>query len=181
MQLAVYCHKLLKVPMLSSVLSFSLSDVLPLVKNKGEATALISAIIVSQQLSSTSRALYLSVENELLLTSLQKDAIEASKESRFMVAVCPLIFTAKALIKERYSAQVDYLNGVLDDLCRINSSIRMYSEQNIALARELESAGCQELASQKMKIAHFEIEVCHRIDMIKVLCRENASQETMEL
>ena len=167
--------------MLCPILSFPLSDVLPLIKNKGEATALISAIIVSQQLSSTSRALYLSVENELLLTELHKDAVEASKESKFMVAVCPFIFTARALIIERFSVQVEYLNGVLDELCRINASIRMYSEQNIALARELDSAGCEELACQKMKIARFEIEICHRIDKIKNFSRENASQESMDL
>jgi hypothetical protein len=165
--------------MLCPILSFPLSDVLPLIKNKGEATALISAIIVSQQLSSTSRALYLSVENELLLTNLHKDAVEASKESRFMVAMCPFIFTARDLIKERFSVQVEYLNGVLNDLCRINASIRMYSEQNIALARELESAGCEELAYQKMKIARFEIEICHRIDKIKAFSRENATQESI--
>jgi hypothetical protein len=166
--------------MLCPILSFPLSDVLPLIKNKGEATALISAILVSQQLCSTSRALYLSVENELLLTNLHEDAVEASKESRFMVAWCPFIFTARDLIKERFSVQVEHLNGVLDDLCRINASIRMYSEQNIALARELESAGCEELADQKMKIARFEIEICRRIDKIKAFSSENATQESMD-
>jgi hypothetical protein len=37
--------------MFESILSLPLSNVLPFIKNKGEATALISAIAISQQLS----------------------------------------------------------------------------------------------------------------------------------
>ena len=66
--------------MFATLLSFSLSDVIPYIKNKGEATALISTIIVSQQLSSATRVLQISIAQELLLADLQEDASIASNE-----------------------------------------------------------------------------------------------------
>ena len=166
--------------MLSTILSFSLCDVLPLIKNRGEATALISVLVVSQQLSSSSQALYLSVENELLLLNLQQSAIESNK-SRLNVALCPLIHTAIALVKQRYLPQISAVNSILEDLSRLNVTIRMYSEQNTALAREFFSAGCMELSAVKQNIATFETEICRRIDHIKKLSWESASQESLDL
>lgn len=166
--------------MLSSILSFSLCDVLPFIKNKGEATALISVLIVSQQLSSSSQALYLSVENELLLLNLQQNAIKSNK-SQLNVALCPLLYTAIALVKQRYLPHITAVNSNLEDLSRLNVTIRMYSEQNTALAREFYSAGCMELSAVKQNIATFETEICRRIDHIKKLSWESASQESLDL
>lgn len=166
--------------MFSTFLSFSLLDVLPLIKNRGEATALITVIILAQQLSSSSRALHLSVENELLLMNLQRDTVEGCRLSRFNVALCPIIFNATALVKSRFQPQVAAINSLLDDLCRIKSSIRTFSEQNVALAREFESAGCAELSSQKVSIANFELEICRRIEVIKSLSTEAATREMFE-
>ena len=166
--------------MFSNFLSFSLLDVLPLIKNRGEATALITVIILAQQVSSSSRALHLSVENELLLMNLQRDTFEGCRISKFNVALCPIIFNAIALVKSRFQPQVTAINNLLDDLCRIKSSIRTFSEQNVALAREFESAGCAELSSQKLSIANFELEICRRIEVIKSLSTEAATKEMFE-
>lgn len=166
--------------MFSTFLSFSLLDVLPLIKNRGEATALITVIILAQQLSSSTRALHLSVENELLLMNLQRDTIEGCRISRFNVALCPIIFNATALVKSRFQPQVAAVNSLLEDLCRIKTTIRTFSEQNVALAREFESAGCTELSSQKLSIANFELEICRRIEVIKSLSTEAATREMFE-
>ena len=166
--------------MFSTFLSFSLLDVLPLIKNRGEATALITVIILGQQLSSSSCVLHLSVENELLLMNLQRDTLEGCRISRFNVALCPMIFNATALVKSRFQPQIAAVNSLLEDLCRIESSIRTFSEQNVALAREFESAGCAELSSQKLSIANFELEICRRIEVIKSLSTEAATREIFE-
>ena len=166
--------------MFSTFLSFSLLDVLPLIKNRGEATALITVIILAQQLSSSSRALHLSVENELLLMNMQRDTVEGCRISRFNVALCPIIFNATALVKARFQPQVAAVNSLLEDLCRIKTTIRTFSEQNVALAREFESAGCAELSSQKLSIANFELEICRRIEVIKSLSTEAATREMFE-
>ena len=167
--------------MFSTFLSFSLLDVLPLIKNRGEATALITVIILAQQLSSSSCALHLSVENELLLMNLQRDTVEGCRISKLNVALCPIIFNATALVKSRFQPQVAAVNSLLEDLCRIKTTIRTFSEQNVALAREFESAGCAELSSQKLSIANFELEICRRIEVIKSLSTEAATRETYEL
>lgn len=167
--------------MFSTFLSFSLLDVLPLIKNRGEATALITVIILAQQVSSSSCALHLSVENELLLMNLQRDTVEGCRISKLNVALCPIIFNATALVKSRFQPQVAAVNSLLEDLCRIKTTIRTFSEQNVALAREFESAGCFELSSQKLSIANFELEICSRIEVIKILSTEAASRETYEL
>ena len=160
--------------MLKNFLSFSVTEVLPFIKNRGEATALISVILIAQQLNSSIKVLQLSVEKELLLTSLQEDAFVASKVSKLKVAMCPLICTALALVKQRFSVQVAAIGRLLDDLSRIHSSLEQYSEQNMAISRELKSAGCIQLSRQKQDIAYFESEICQRIDKIKSLSTENS-------
>ena len=167
--------------MFATLLSFSLSDVIPYIKNKGEATALISTIIVSQQLSSATRVLQISIAQELLLADLQEDASIASKELKHIVAVCPLIYTALSLVKQRFPVQVAAVNNHLDDLCRISITLEQYSEQNMALARELEHADCIQLSEQKFNIATFEQEICRRIGNIKSLSRENGALEMPDL
>ena len=167
--------------MFATLLSFSLSDVIPYIKNKGEATALISTIIVSQQLSSATRVLQISIAQELLLADLQEDASIASKELKHIVAVCPLIYTALSLVKQRFPVQVAAVNNHLDDLCRISITLEQYSEQNMALARELEHADCIQLSEQKFNIATFEQEICRRIGNIKSLSRANGALEMPDL
>ena len=167
--------------MLGTLLSFSLSDVIPFINNRGEATALISTIVISQQLSSATRVLHLSIAQELLLADLHEDASIASKELKYLVAICPLISTAQALVKQRFPQQVSAVNSHLDDLCRINLSLEQYSEQNISLARELEYAGCHQLSQQKMDIAMFEQNICRRISLIKNLSRDNFTLATSDL
>lgn len=80
------------------------------VKNKGEARALITGCLLSQHLNSSTTVLNLSVENELILTNLQEHAFEASKTSPFTVVVCPLLYNATALLKQRYPIQVITIN-----------------------------------------------------------------------
>jgi hypothetical protein len=155
-------------------LSFSLVDVLPLIKNKGEATVLIAVIILSQKLTSASRMLNLSVDNELLFIELQK-----LKCSLFEVAVRPILSNSILLLKERFQFQVTAFSNLLEDLCRINSSLQQYGEQNMALGKELALANCAELSQQKQNVAHLELELCRRISIIKDLSRGNVLQRAL--
>jgi hypothetical protein len=155
-------------------LSFSLVNVLPLIKNKGEATVLIAVIILSQKLASASRVLNLSVENELLFLELQK-----FKCSLFEVAVRPVLSNSILLLKERLEFQVTAFNNLLEDLCRINSSLQQYGEQNMALGKELALANCAELSQQKQGVARLELELCRRISTLKDLSRGNVKQQAL--
>mmetsp|Transcript_1079 Transcript_1079/g.1207 ORF Transcript_1079/g.1207 Transcript_1079/m.1207 type:complete len:440 (+) Transcript_1079:1738-3057(+) len=155
-------------------LSFSLVNVLPLIKNKSEATVLIAVIILSQKLVSASRVLNLSLENELLFLELQK-----FKCSLFEVAVRPVLSNSILLLKERIEFQVTAFSNLLEDLCRINSSLQQYGEQNMALGKELALAKCAELSQQKQNVAHLELELCRRISILKDLSRGNVIQRAL--
>ena len=141
-----------------------LNEILPFVKNRGEASTLITAAITSQKLYSALRMLDLSVQNELLI----KNAMEKSQSlpSHLVSCIHPYFYINVSLSEQRYEFQRKYSNQILEEISRLCISLKQFGEQNLTLSQELSSVGCNDLAQHKKKIARFELDLCRKLKLV---------------
>ena len=154
-------------------MSVRAETVLPLIRNRGEAETLLSVGILGQQLDACVRVLITELEHERLIGAL----CDASLQSRnaFDVAIGPLLRQALNAAKMRAPLQMDLLSKLIEQLSRLEVTIRQYGIQNLTLAQELQ--GHTSVAEQKKLLATMELELCTKICSVVDLSADSAADK----
>ena len=154
-------------------MSVRAETVLPLIRNRGEAETLLSVGILGQQLDACVRVLVTELEHERLIGAL----CDASLQSRnaFDVAIGPLLRQALYAAKMRAPLQLDLLSKLIEQLCRLEVTIRQYGIQNLTLAQELQ--GHTSVAEQKKLLATMELELCTKICSVVSFSIDSAAEK----
>lgn len=148
---------------ISALLSVKAEEVLPWIRNRGEAEVLLAVTIVGQQLDAFLRVHMTDIELEQFLCVL----CDASLASRNMYdpALFPLLQQVIELTKLQSPHQMALIGRLMEHLCRLEVSIRQYGLQNVTLAQELHGHAF-EVAEQKRALSKFELELCARINLV---------------
>lgn len=148
---------------IGALLSMKAEEVLPWIRNRGEAEVLLAVTIVGQQLDAFLRVHMADIELERFMCVL----CDASLASRSMYdpALFPLLQQVIELTKLQSPHQMALIGRLMEQLCRLEVSIRQYGLQNVTLAQELHGHAF-EVAEQKRALSKFELELCTRINLV---------------
>ena len=139
---------------------------LPLVRTRAEAEALLGVALVGQQLDACVRALVADVEHERLLRVLRESAQVSTCE--FDAVLCPLLAQAIAQARQRSPVQMGLVTQLVEHLIRLEATIRQYGMLNLTLAHELQGHAV-DVAKQKKCLSNAELDLCSRINAVVIL------------
>lgn len=156
---------------LAELLKIDCEVVLPIIRNRGEAEALLSVGLLGQQLDANVHSLIVCVEHERVLLALYETSV--SSQNSYDVALIPALDRALELIRQRSPAIIANVSRLVGQLSSLETSIRQYGAQNLTLARELQRHA-QDVAEQKKALSRIELNLCDRISAALSLAGEGS-------
>lgn len=151
-------------------LNFSVENVLPLIKSRSEAEALLTVILLGQQLDAAVRSLMASIEYEKLLLTLRDAATRSG--NCYDTAVAASIHQAVELSRKRLPSQVIVSTKLIENLCRLEVSIRQYGQQNLTISQELQEHA-PDVAALKLTLSAVELDLCARMNVVLRFSQES--------
>lgn len=164
--------------LLAELLKIDCAVVLPLIRNRDEAEALLSVGLLGQQLDANVQSLIVCMEHERILLTLYETSV--SSRNSYDVALVPALDRALELIRQRTPAIIGNASRLVGQLSSLETSIRQYGAQNLTLARELQRHA-QDVAEQKKALSRIELNLCDRMSVALSLAGEGSVSDIARL
>jgi hypothetical protein len=164
--------------LLAELLKIDCAVVLPLIRNRDEAEALLSVGLLGQQLDANVQSLIVCMEHERILLTLYETSV--SSRNSYDVALVPALDRALELIRQRTPAIIGNASRLVGQLSSLETSIRQYGAQNLTLARELQRHA-QDVADQKKALSRIELNLCDRMSAALSLAGEGSVSDIARL
>jgi hypothetical protein len=148
------------------------SQILPTIKSRIEAEALIAVIVHVNTTLACTRVIHALTEHELQVNKM----IKSLPLTSINVAILPTLVSSRHQSRSHSHALVLQLEGFLLDLRKQNETLRYCAIQNESLAKELAEMDCMALSNQRGNLARQEMQLVEHVDALLALTNAEVVQ-----